>query len=165
MHLHISSLSNKQINFIIAKILGLNPLGELLCYKDPEGGDTVISIEQNKEIGLHSFPNYVYVFNCNCDIIEEEKKEEDYFFTQKTFQQKFFNHSIFCFLPIPNYFSSFWIVDLIQKFKIHLSFKNDLCIAKINKIIYSHKDIQYAILLVIIKNHFKQNLIPVYDFF
>jgi hypothetical protein len=164
MHFHISSLSDKQINFIIAKILGLNPLGELLCYKDPECGDIVISSDQNKEIGLHSFPNYVYVYNCNCDLMEE-LKEENYFSTQTTFQQKFFNHLIFCFSPIPNYFSSSWIVDLIQKFKIHLSIKNDLWIAKINKVTYKHKNIEYAILLTIIKNHLEQNLISVYDLF
>jgi hypothetical protein len=158
MNLSLQNLKKEQINFIIAKILGLYPLGKLLCYKDPEGGDTVISYDQNLSKHSYCFENYVYIHNCSCETIDVESDLEKY-------NQKFFNHSIFCFLPIPDYFHPSFIIELIQNYKIHLSFKNNLWIAKVNNVTYIHENLNHAILLVIIQDYLQKNPLSLYDLF
>lgn len=63
------------------------------------------------------------------------------------------------------YFNFFFIVYFIQNYKIFLFFKYNLCIAKINNIIYINHNLNHAILLLTIQYYLQNNLLYLYDLF
>lgn len=113
----IYKLSNEELNYWVAIVLGLEVVGKAKCIPDYECSFLTVSVEQDRGEDHH-----VYVSNCVCstiNVINEKYKNQDEAYL--CFNDKIHGHYTSCLSPISNYCED-WNVGghLIEKLEISI---------------------------------------------
>lgn len=103
--INVSKLEDQDLDYWVAKGLGLNVLGKALAYYDPESGYPSIDSDQKVRLTgcLQTHERYFHLRECSCDIgaqIYEEMKIEIPDLEPAT---RVLGHDWHCLYPVVSY--------------------------------------------------------------